>query len=87
MRCQALRISGMLRAQGIPTETEVLGRKITKALEDADRRKMRYAILVGEKETKEETVVIRDLSKREQKTVRIDEAIDIIKKTECSNLD
>jgi histidyl-tRNA synthetase len=87
MRCQALKISGIFRAQGISVETEVLGRRITKALEDADRRKMRYAILVGEKETKQETVVIRDLSKRDQKTVRIDEAIDIIKKTERSNLD
>jgi histidyl-tRNA synthetase len=68
---KALEISQMLRDADIPTEVEVMGRKVTKALEDADRRKIKYAVIVGEKELKEDAVVLRDLTRREQKTVKI----------------
>jgi histidyl-tRNA synthetase len=40
-------------------------------LEDADRRKVDYAVIVGERELKEASVVVRDLAKREQTTVEI----------------
>jgi histidyl-tRNA synthetase len=75
---KAMDISRMLRDASIPTEVEVMGRKITKALEDADRRQIKYAIIVGEKELKEEAVVLRDLTKREQKTVKIRKIIEEI---------
>jgi len=74
-RAHALRISKLLRDAGIMVEDEVMGRKMTKALEDADRRKMDYAIIVGERELKEESVVIRDLKKRQQHTVKIDQLL------------
>jgi histidyl-tRNA synthetase len=69
----ALKISQRLRDAGISVEVEVMRRKMTKALEDADRRKLDYAIIVGERELKEESVVIRDLAKRQQNTVKIQE--------------
>ena len=75
---KVMEISRMLRDASIPTEVEVMGRKITKALEDADRRQIKYAIIVGEKELKEEAVVLRDLTKREQKTVKIRKIIEEI---------
>jgi histidyl-tRNA synthetase len=87
MTSQALRISRILRDANIAVETEVLGRRIAKALEDADRRKTRYAILVGEKEIKQESVIIRDMKKREQNTVRIDDIISMITKTEYNSLE
>jgi len=76
---EALKISQMLRAVGIPVEVEVMGRKVAKALEDADRRKMGHAIIVGEKELKEGTVVLRDLGRREQKTMKIKKLVDELK--------
>jgi histidyl-tRNA synthetase len=63
---EALRIAQTLREAGITTEFEVMGRKMTKALEDADRRKMDYAVIVGEKELKEGKMVFRDLAQRTQ---------------------
>jgi histidyl-tRNA synthetase len=69
---KALEISRMLRDAGISVEVEVMRRKVTKALEDADRREMNYAIIVGEKELKEGSVVLRDLMKREQKILKIE---------------
>jgi histidyl-tRNA synthetase len=75
LKGEALKISRMLRDADIPVEVEVMGRKVTKALEDADRRKMNYAIIVGERELKEGAVVLRDLTKREQNVVKIDKIV------------
>jgi histidyl-tRNA synthetase len=75
----ALEISQRLRDAGISVEVEVMGRKMTKALEDADRRKLDYAIIVGERELREESVVIRDLVKRQQNTVKTEEILKQIK--------
>jgi histidyl-tRNA synthetase len=76
LKGEALKISRMLRDADIPVEVEVMGRKVTKALEDADRRKIKYAIIVGEKELNEGAVVIRNLMKREQSTVKIEKIIE-----------
>jgi histidyl-tRNA synthetase len=72
LKAEALRISQMLREAGILVEFEVMGRKMAKALEDADRRKVDYAVIVGERELKEGAVVVRDLAKHEQTTVEIE---------------
>jgi len=71
LKAEALKISQMLRETGISVEFEVMGRKMAKALEDADRRKVDYAVIVGEKELKEDAVVIRDMAKHEQTTIKI----------------
>ena len=78
----ALRISQMLREADIQVEVEVMGRKVTKALEDADRRKMDYAIIVGKRELKEGAVVVRDLAQRKQVVVEIEKIIKTIKSRE-----
>jgi histidyl-tRNA synthetase len=67
----ALKIAQTLREAGIPTEFEVMGRKMAKALEDADRRKVDYAVIVGEVELRQDAVVLRNLAKHEQTTVAI----------------
>jgi len=71
LKAEALKISQMLREAEISVEFEVMGRKMAKALEDADRRKVDYAVIVGEKELKEGAVVIRDMAKHEQTTIEI----------------
>jgi histidyl-tRNA synthetase len=71
LKGEALKISQLLRDAGISAELEVMGRKMNKALEDADKRKMDYAVIVGERELKQGAVVVRDLAKREQAVVEI----------------
>jgi histidyl-tRNA synthetase len=71
LKSEALRISQMLRDAGLSVELEVMGRKMNKALEDADRRKMDYAVIIGERELKQSAVVVRHLAKREQAVVDI----------------
>lgn len=78
LKASALKIAQMLRGQGISTEFEIMGRKITRALEDADRRNVDYVVIVGERELKDDSVVIRDLKKREQKIVKIEEISKVV---------
>ncbi len=80
LRTQAIKVSQILRDAGISVELEVMGRKMTRALEDADRRGMDFAIIVGERELKEEAVVLRNLVTRKQSKVRIEEIWDAIGK-------
>jgi histidyl-tRNA synthetase len=79
LKAAALQISQKLRETGIPVEFEVMGRKVTKALEDADRRQINYAVIVGEKELKQGAVVLRDLAKREQAVVAIEKLAEKIR--------
>jgi len=70
---EALRISEMLRSEGIAVETEVMRRKVAKALEDADRRGISHVVIVGERELSQGAVVLRDMQRKEQTVVRIEE--------------
>jgi histidyl-tRNA synthetase len=79
LKVEALKIAQMLRDAGIIVEFEVMGRKMAKALEDADKRKVDYAVIVGERELKEGAVVLRNLAKREQTIVVIKELVEKIK--------
>ncbi|MGW8288811.1 MAG: histidine--tRNA ligase, partial [Candidatus Bathyarchaeia archaeon] len=68
---KVLELSAKLRSSGLPVEVAVMGRSISRALTDADRRGVSYAVIVGPKELKEKKVVLKDMSKGEQRTVSI----------------
>jgi histidyl-tRNA synthetase len=79
MKSEALKIAQQLRVAGVTVEFEVMGRKMAKALEDADKRKVDFAVIVGERELKEGTVILKDLANRQQNTISIDKLIEKIK--------
>ena len=71
MRANAVEVSLTLRDAGIPAEVEVMGRTVSRALSDADRRGITHAVIVGQREIEEGKVVLRNMRKKEQKTVEI----------------
>ena len=71
LKVEALKIAQLLRGNGITVEFEVMGRKMGKALEDADKRKVDFAVIVGERELKEGSVMVKNLATREQILVQI----------------
>ena len=75
-----MKVAQLLRMAAIPAELEVMGRKMAKALEVADRKKTAFAVIVGEKELGEGAVIIRNLSKREQKVVSVEEMAEYLKR-------
>ncbi len=77
---RALEVAQMLREANIRVELEVMRRKMTRALEDANRRKIDYAIIVGEQELKDGAVVVRDLKARRQTTVSISRLVETMTK-------
>jgi histidyl-tRNA synthetase len=79
IKSEALKIAQELRAAGVTVEFEVMGRKMAKALEDADKRKDDFAVIVGERELKEGSVVLKELANRKQSIVPIDKLIEKIK--------
>ncbi len=79
LNAEALKIAEMLRAENVPVELEVMRRKVSKALEDADRKGASHVVIVGEKELKEGAVVLKDMQKKEQTTVKIGELAKTLK--------
>jgi histidyl-tRNA synthetase len=71
LMAKALELSDGLRKAGLFVEVEVMGRSISRALADADRRGIVYAVIVGPEELEEEKVVLREMKKRKQRTVEI----------------
>ncbi len=72
LKTKAFELSLKLRKAKIPAEVEVMGRTVSKALSDADRRKVTHAVIVGPEELREGRVVLRDMKKREQRMVEIE---------------
>jgi len=75
LKARAVGLSSMLRKARIPAEVEVMGRTVSKALSDADRRGFTHAVIVGPEELKEGKVVLRDMRKREQRVVEIGDLV------------
>jgi histidyl-tRNA synthetase len=71
LKAKAVELSSMLREAKISAEVEVMGRTVSRALEDADRRNFTHTILVGSEELREGQVVLRNMRRREQRTVEI----------------
>ena len=68
---KALELAAMLRNSGLPVEVAVMGRSIKRAMVDANRRGLDYAVIVGPKELAEKKVVLKDMNKGDQQTVSI----------------
>jgi histidyl-tRNA synthetase len=71
LRAKALELSRILRKAGIHVEVNVMGHTVSKALQNASKRGFTNTVIVGAEELKEDKVVLRDMKKREQKTVEI----------------
>lgn len=70
MKGEALKIAETLRTGCYAIEVQVMGRKIGKALDDAGKKGMNFAVIVGEKEFEGGSVVLRNLASREQRIVK-----------------
>jgi histidyl-tRNA synthetase len=77
---EAVGLSLRLRREGISAEVEVMGRTVSRALQDADRRQVTHVVILGPDELKEEMVVLRDMKNRKQKTVKMEQLSEAILK-------
>ncbi len=77
---QACKIASTLRHAGIITEVELMRRPVSKALSDAAKKNFTYSVLIGPAEAKENTVTLRNMQKRKQKTIKTHELVKEIAK-------
>jgi histidyl-tRNA synthetase len=70
-RIKAFEIASQLRKKGVRVELDLMNRKLGRVLEYASSIKAGYAVIVGLKELQEGKVVLRDMNKKEQKEVKI----------------
>jgi len=73
MRPRAIEVAQMLRRVGIATDTDLMGRNLTRQLDYANRRSVKKVVIVGEREFKEKLVLVRDMDTAHQQTVKLDE--------------
>jgi len=78
VRGKCAEIAATLRAAGIATDIDIMGRKMQKAMKHASSVSARYCIIVGENELKDGVVTLRDMSSGEQTTVKINDLIKAI---------
>jgi len=79
LRKKAVEIAQKIRENEIITEVELMGRNLTNSLAHADRTNIKYTIIIGEEEIKEEKIILRDMEKKTQETLTVEEAIEKIK--------
>ena len=72
-------VSAKLRENGINVQINIENQKLGKKFKIADKLNVKYVIVIGEDEVKNNVVALKDMITGEQKTVLLDEAIRIIK--------
>ena len=75
VRLQASGIAASLRAAGVSTDMDIMGRKMQKALKYASGAGARTAVIVGAKELEKGCVVLRDMSTGEQREVPVSDVV------------
>ena len=68
----SIKIAQILRKGGVSTEVEIMGRKLLDQLKYADKKGIKFAVIVGESEVKDGYVVVRNMKTEKQERVRID---------------
>ena len=76
VKMDACRIAAKLRSAGIPTDIEIMGRKMGKAMKYASGLDVKYAVIVGAQELEQDSVTVRDMESGEQKLVKIQSLVD-----------
>ena len=60
----------ILRKKEIPSEVDVMGRKLSEQLKYVDKKEIPFVVIVGREEVESGLVVVRDMKKQEQKKVK-----------------
>ncbi len=75
---EAIKIAQKLRAENIPTIVDMMGRKLGKQFEFADKKGILKVVVVGERELAEEAVTVRDMKSGEQTKIKLDELVSVL---------
>jgi histidyl-tRNA synthetase len=78
LKIETIKIAKQLRDKGVSCQTDLMSRNLSKQLQYADSLGIPYVIVVGEKELKEKKFKLKDMMKKTEKDLKLDEIMDII---------
>ncbi len=72
LKLKAFELAQNLRKEGIPTDVDLVGKKLKKILSHADNMKINYVLIVGTRELEEGKVTLKDMKAGEQRLIDIE---------------
>lgn len=78
LKVETIKIAKQLRDKGVSCQTDLMGRNLSKQLQYADSLGIPYVLIVGEKELKEKRFKLKDMKKKTEKDLKLDEIMDIV---------
>ena len=72
--------ASVLRKEGIKVQVDFENKKITKKFKYADKLNVKFVIVIGEEEVKNKVITLKNMLTGEQNSLKIEDAIKIIKK-------
>jgi histidyl-tRNA synthetase len=79
LESKSLEIAQMLREKNINTEIYLDDVKMEKQLKYADKKQIPFVVIIGPDEAKNNTITVKNLKNREQKTVSFDQLLNLFK--------
>jgi histidyl-tRNA synthetase len=79
-KIKSLKVVEMLRQENIPLAYSLIKDKLTMQLLSAEQMQIPYILLMGQKESMEETVLVRNMKNSSQETVPIKDLVKYLKK-------
>ena len=77
---ECAKTASILRENGLNVQVDFENKKIVKKFKYADKLNVKYVIVIGEEEVKNNVVTLKNMLTGEQNTLEIEKAIEIIKK-------
>lgn len=77
---ECTKTASILRENGLNVQVDFENKKIAKKFKYADKLNVKYVIVIGEEEVKNNVVTLKDMITGEQNTLEIEKVIEIIKK-------
>ncbi len=76
LKLKAFDIAQKLRKNGIPTDVDLVGKKLKKILSYADTMGINYVVLVGARDIEEGKVTVKDMTSGEQEIIDLEDITD-----------
>jgi histidyl-tRNA synthetase len=78
VKLKSFEITKKLREVGIPTETDLAGKKFKKLLSYANNLKASYVVLVGARDLEQGQVTVKDMESGQQELVALEKVVDLL---------
>jgi len=81
-KVEAVKLTARLRRAGLPVQLAFGNRSLKSQMKSADRRRARYAVIIGENELAQGAATLRNLATREQNNVPLDKIVSLLEKSD-----